>query len=109
MMRLASCCWMTGIAAAITLAFCTAANAGGSDYVASQYAQRSRDILDHIDTPPNEPGWIARYVALDYKSGIRISRAVSYGEHRFDLRLRGPIYKTPVRGKNYGLKLELKF
>jgi len=71
--------------------------------------QRSRDILAHIDTPPNEPGWVARHIALDYKSGIRISRAMSYGNHRFDLRLRGPVYKTPLRRKNYGLKLELKF
>ena len=109
MMRWASCCWRTGVAIAITLAVCSAAGADAPGNGAGQHEQRSRDILALIDAPPNEPGWIARYVALDYKSGIRISRALSYGNRRFDLRLRGPVYKTPVRGRNYGLKLELKF
>jgi len=93
----------------IALAVCTAARGSEPGDTGARPEQRSRDILSHIDAPPNEPGWIARYVALDYASGVRISRAVSFGNRRFDLRLRGPVYKTPVRSKNYGLKLELKF
>ena len=58
---------------------------------------------------PAEPGWIARHVALDYESGFRISSAASYGKHRFDLRLRGPVYETPLRARNYGVMLELEF
>ena len=101
--------WRSGVATVIALTVGTTATARASDPATDLPAQRSRDILAHIDTPPNEPGWVARYIALDYKSGIRISLAMSYGNHCFDLRLRGPVYKTPVRGKNYGLKLELKF
>ena len=71
--------------------------------------QRSRDILARIDALPAEPGWIARHVALDYESGFRISSAASYGKHRFDLRLRGPVYETPLRARNYGVMLELEF
>ena len=86
-----------------------AASAAAPGTSADPPEQRSRDILARIDASPAEPGWIARHVALDYESGVRISSAASYGEHRFDLRLRGPVYETPLRARNYGVMLELEF
>ena len=108
MLEQASCRFRTGLATAIALAVGATANADASDG-APLPEQRSRDILARIDGAPEEIGWIARHVALDYKTGFRVSRSLSYGKYRFDLRLRGPVFKTPVRRKNYGLKIELKF
>ena len=101
-----SCCLRTGLATAIALAVGAMASA---DTPGALPEHRSRDILAHIDAPPEEPGWIARNIALDSKSGVRISRALSFGVHRFGLRLRGPIYKTLLRKTNYGLTLEMRF
>ena len=84
------------------------ANAAAPGTAAVPPERRSREILARIDAPV-ERGWIARYVALDYESGFRISSAASYGNHRFELRLRGPVYETPLRARNYGLILELEF
>ena len=86
-----------------------AASAAAPGSAADPPEQRSRDILARIDALPAEPGWIARHVALDYESGFRISSAASYGKHRFDLRLRGPVYETPLRARNYGVIFELEF
>lgn len=69
----------------------------------------SRDILARLDVPHAAPNWIARHVALDFESGFRVSGAASYGNHRYGLRLRGPVYETPLRARNYGLILELEF
>ena len=106
MRQQASCRLRTGLATAIAPAVGAMASA---DTPGALPEHRSRDILAQVDAPPEEPGWIARNIALDSKSGVRISRALSFGIHRFDLRLRGPIYKTPLRKSNYGLKLEMKF
>ena len=103
----ASSGFRAALATAIALAVSASAGANGGANAAPE--QRSRDILARIDSVPEEPGWISRHIALDYSAGFRISRSLSYGKYHFDLRLRGPVYKTPVRGKNYGLKLELKF
>ena len=71
--------------------------------------RRSREVLALIDAPLTEPGWIVRHVAIDYTSGFHIRHTGSYRDHRFDLRLRGPVYETPLRRSNYGLILEVKF
>ena len=101
-------CFKTIAAAAVALAVGLAASADQPFTGATPPEQRSRDVLARIGAPPGKPGWITDHLAFD-AGGIRISRSRSYGDHTFDLRLRGPVYKTPVRGKNYGLKLELKF
>ena len=99
-----SCCLRTGLAIALAVGAMASADTPGA-----LPEHRSRDILAHIDAPPEEPGWIARNIALDSKSGVHISRALSFGIHRIDLRLRGPVYKTPLRKRNYGLTLEMRF
>ncbi len=71
--------------------------------------QHSREILARLDEPHTARGWIARHVAIDFESGFQLSGAASYGNHDFDIRLRGPVYGTPLREWNYGLILELEF
>lgn len=109
MLHSATCRLRTGFVTILAFALGAAASAEQTLPVATPTEQHSRDVLARIDMPPEKSGWITLHLAVDYSNGIRISRSLSYGNRSFDLRLRGPVYKTPVRGRNYGLKLELQF
>ena len=109
MLHRATCCLKTVVVIAIALGVALPASADQPLTRATPPEQHSRDVLARLDASPGKSGWFTDLVEVDYSSGIRISWFQSYGNHRFDLRLRGPLYKTPVRKRNYGLKLELKF
>ena len=109
MLHRVACFLKIAVVTAIALAFAASASADQPLTGAKPPEQRSRDVLARIDEPLEKPGWITLHLAADFSNGFRISRSLSYGNRSFDLRLRGPVFKTPVRGSNYGLKLELKF
>jgi len=108
MLHRATCFLKIGVVTTFAIAAGTAASA---DQAATTTApeQRSRDVLARIDAPPGKPGWITRHLAIDYSNGIGFSQTLFYGNRSFDLNLRGPVYTTPLRSRNYGLKLELRF
>jgi len=108
MLQRATCRLKTGFVTVLAIALSAAASAD-QPLPGATPPERSRDVLARIDTPAEKSGWVTLHLAVDYSNGIRLSRSLSYGNHNFDLRLRGPVYKTPVRGRNYGLKLELQF
>ena len=102
-------CWTAGLTMLLALSVSASATAEGTDNYPASREHRSRDILAHIDHPPAEPGWIARHVALDAKSGVRLSHSLQLGRTAVEMRLNGPVYKTFHRQKQYGLRLEFRY
>jgi hypothetical protein len=70
--------------------------------------QRSRDVLERIDAPRPEPGWIETHLSLHRKGGLQYSDRFSVGDRTYGFVVRGP-FRGKVDRKELGLSFEIRF
>ena len=70
--------------------------------------QRSRDVLDRIDSPRPEPSWFETHVSFQRKGGLQYNDSFRLGDREFGFTVRGPV-RGRLNHKELGLSFEIRF
>ena len=106
-MRSRSCRLGLGMLVAIGAALFTSAEAGAGSGPAAQ--PRSRDILARVVHLPAAPFAARQGASVEMIRGLGFTQSIQVAGRDLKMSVQGPVYRSVMRKRKYGLRMELSF